>query len=452
MEANKSTAPGSGTFYGLGDSDFIEDMAIRTQMYRPDHFDAPWGPDETVMEVRFRLLEDKAEDLADKLMVVSGEKGAWKTEGKVFVTDLVPEDVISIRVSSSGVLKPGEGQANATVLDPPVLIGANEAGVNVYPVRVAAASGAVGEVDMELRSTPSIQRMTYDPNQVVKVTSKAVLSSKAVNAGWVTGTVMGYEGEDGTVSVDATGAKKSSKYVHGVSGGAIRATRTMDSGAMVSANLAHKTTGSTAHGSPRRSDYAGWVTIKVPMEGKTDEQVAATISEAMEAVGIPPDKQDAPSKEELARLAINKINTNFAPDFQHRRQANASGLPGDPGTAEVLGKLDAVVGTYLGRKTTLDDIRFHTYPDGRMQVVVSDEVADAISQRQGFTYYQHGFSASIPTLDRDSVRPDQWDSVHRRPVQFGSLHPRPVLQHRPEHGCRGSRLHVREERHRHQRW
>ena len=53
----ESGDPGSRVLYTMGDSDYVEDMAIRLQSV----VDQKSGQD--MIEVRFRLLEDKADTL-----------------------------------------------------------------------------------------------------------------------------------------------------------------------------------------------------------------------------------------------------------------------------------------------------------------------------------------------------------------------------------------------------
>ena len=378
----------------VGDSDYVEDMTYRTQMVKD-------SSGNEFVEVRLRLLEDKTDNLAKQLTAVGSTKyGGWELAGpKINVTDLQPGDSIAVKVSgTTGALKPTGGiEPNVSVLEAPKLIGTSAAGRPLYRVQVASTSGLLGEVDIELRETPSIQRSVWDPNKpIVSQGVNAKLTTRAQQDGWTTlFDNVGYKLE-GNIMVDETGTKTpgSASKLHGMNGGN-RLSRTFESGTQVEVNLVHPATADTKPGTARRSNYNGEVTIRVPVE--QEPGLSAEISQALEAVGVPVAAQ-TPNERALAKMAINKVEKAFSPTFKHRRQTDATGLAGDAGTAQVLSHVDSAIGSRLGRKATLDDFSYRINDDGRIQVIGSVDVAKAITQSQGIKQYKHNLSGGTDQI------------------------------------------------------
>jgi hypothetical protein len=410
--------PDSGVHYGMGDSDYIEDMMVRTQLVDDN------DTGERFVEVKFGLLESKVDALADQLVLPAGAmKGGW-SKTQVSPGDLVTGDKIAVRVGYTGSLKPhGESRVpTATVGGSPTLIGKSQTGFDVYRVPVAFANGDVGEVDMEARPTPSIPLFVFDPELVVPPATSSygtvpqALSVTAQNAGWKVEDGYGYQrakvdavtGDSPSsygIFVDKTGVKQVSQgqYLDMRSGGGsgqLLLRRDLGDGAQVhialvgTATSGRKTTASTSHSDERRMTLNGQVTIRVPIEkdtapDKADEIVSLEVSKALEAVGIPPEAQGPPTPEQIAKLAMNKVHKQFTPTSQHMAQSNATGMPDDAGTQAVLAEIDSLVGTRLGRKATVDDIHLQTWPNGRVTVVMSDEVAHAVGDTRTATHFAH---------------------------------------------------------------
>jgi hypothetical protein len=140
----------------------------------------------------------------------------------------------------------------------------------------------------------------------------------------------------------------------------------------------------------RRANEAGMVTIRVPINVADDPaEFQATISAAMEAVGIPPEKQAPASDQQIAVFALNKVYKAHASQFSHRGAPVQQASADDPAVAQMLTRMNGQLSQYLGRQVTLDDIELRVFEDGRLQVLVSKDVARAISKNQGNVYYRH---------------------------------------------------------------
>jgi hypothetical protein len=57
--------------------------------------------------------------------------------------------------------------------------------------------------------------------------------------------------------------------------------------------------------------------------------------------------------------------------------------------------MNSKLGKHLGREMTLDDIRLHTHKNGRVQVVLSPEVAIAMGKLQGNHHFQHAGASHL---------------------------------------------------------
>ena len=136
--------------------------------------------------------------------------------------------------------------------------------------------------------------------------------------------------------------------------------------------------------SAQKNSNDGQVKIRVPV-GDPDAQ--RKISEAMELVGVSKKAQDPPDKAALTRLAGNKVWEQFSATYT--RGAN----PNSPDDA--LMAIDKAVGAQLGRKATWDDISLRVSPDGRVQVLVSEDVSRAIVKRNGVKSYTHRFGGGM---------------------------------------------------------
>jgi len=414
-----SDAPESSLYYGLGDTDYIEDMTVRTQMV----FDKSG---QEYVELRFRLLEDKVDALADQLTTQQGGGfGAWDGT-MVSAKDLVPGDAINVRISSqTGALKPAGngygagGVPNARVVEAGKIIGKSKSGYDVYRVRVGFEDGKVGELDVEQRPSPSIVKFEYDPKKPVPGTGKISLTKKAQTDGWTAANVGGLNYQRGETAFGAAGygVFTNDKGVKNVGAqvqtpvrgsGVFSLVRHLDGGASVGLNVAstasggRKATSGTGHSDPRRGTPNGVVTIQVPVSKsksgalKLDEK---QISRALESVGIPVEAQGPPTGDQLARMAINKVAKQYSPSYSHMSRPNATGLPGDPGTADVLRLVDNAVGPHLKRPVTLNDVRLKVWDkSGRVSFVMSDDVAKAVTKRQNRGVYTHAVYGGLEAL------------------------------------------------------
>lgn len=403
----EDTGAGSGTEYAFGDAEFIEDMQVRSQIAKEQN------SGKVYVEFHFRMLEGKAEATADKLLTAgkNTEYGKWEARPEnVRASELVVGDTISVRTSSmSEALKPANGESpNARVVAEPVLLGNDSKGTPIYRVTIAAADGTTGAIDIQERSLPSVRVYDWNPAAIASVSSSTSvkLTSKAYQAGWSEMGTVSFDTDlsAGVVSLDVTGAKlfKGIETQEGAStgGGAAlgrRLHRGFDDGSYVRFNAVPSSVSGTSSGGGggtrgeiRRWNETGMVTIRIPGEVANDpEAFQASVSRAMEAVGIPSEKQAPASPEHIALFGLNKVFKAHASDFGHRESPVALVSPNDPAVAKVLGRMTTELASTLGRPVTLSDIEFHVFEDGRLQVMVSKEVARAISKRQGNLYYRH---------------------------------------------------------------
>lgn len=409
-----SSAPGSSLHYGLGDADLIEDMIVRTQIVVDDN-----GKES--VELRFHLHETAIDKLADQLLVKDGaKKGAW-TQTSVTPDALLPGDQISVRkASTTGALKPGQGEfvPNGTVAGAPKLIGQSTNGLDLYRIPVTFNDGSLGEVDAEKRLSASIVLHTFDPEKTQAGTGQAMLSPRAAEEGWTqVADKMGYS--YGSTPLIPTGSGGSSS-ISGISGVYLdengrkhitdgnftkvaagrRLRRQLDDGSFVDVNVAptepgaRNSTSSNVGSTPQRATVNGDVTIRVPLpDGTSDENletvVGDSVSRLLEAVGVPLEKQAAPSKEQLARYALNKVHKQYAKSYKHGDTPHVNDPTNLSEVQGVLAEINDAIGDKLGRPAKLSDIHFRVWDGGRVQVVMSREVADAVTKTQNLRYYRH---------------------------------------------------------------
>lgn len=405
MVANKdSTKANTGLTYAIGDSDLVEDMLFRYNVEVRD------GQEHLVL--RFRLREDQSEDLVDHLLgQSSGQmKGAWKKQGAKYPTDLMVGDAIAIKVGHNAtkdnepMLKPvGADSPNARVVKAPELVGKSPGPKGngefaVFRVRVRTEDGLEGDVDIQYRPGGSIEVFEWDKEAPVENSSSSgfSLTPTAQDVGWERKHGMSYDGSKYSVHTDETGkfvvpSNVTTDELATHNGGQRFTFRDTD-GSIITFNAAHSTESGIGNEAIRRSNAAGEVRISVPLEGKSEEELLATMSRGMERVGIPPEAQVAPSDEQVAILGLSKLVSQFHPKYDYRG-APISGAD-DKRVQETLEHMTKTI----GHDVTLDDIRVHTHDDGRVQFVFSPEVASAIAKKQGSDYYVHSGASEVAHL------------------------------------------------------
>jgi hypothetical protein len=390
--------PGSHTLYSMGDSDYIEDMSIRVQA-SVDQDGVEYN------EVRFRLLEDKVDDLADRLIISdNGKVGDWKQAEMHSPDDLVAGDSVSIRISSTGTLKPDDGYyPNATVVGIPVKVGVTDNGFDAYEVQVAMASGTVGRMILEKRPVASVRTFEWDPLKPIPSKNfQGSVNPDAINMGWSMwqSNAVGYEALSGSnTMVDKAGNKlfdlnKPAMTTVASQNGAMRLRFDAgDGGSMlvqVTHTAAEKRVDTINHNGDNRSRRAtvnGEVIIRVRAD---DPEGLSKISQMMSAAGVPPEAQGQPTGIQLRKMALNKVAKQLAPSYQHMRRPDVTGE--DDASATAVLSMIQKRAPALGRPATMDDILIRTGPDGRVQVVFSDEVAEAMTKNFPFDYAYHSFS------------------------------------------------------------
>lgn len=364
----------------IADHDYIEDMEVRTSIAEVDG--------QVQIETSFRLQHDKSQALRATLLGADQEFGAWTIDRSARPQELVAGDKVAVQVGGfSGQLKPNNTgmPPNATVAGPPELIGKNAAGFDVYKVQVSLVDGTVGTLHLEDRGQPTINLMEWDQNKVVKKPiGSASLSSVAASAGWKkVASHTGTEAGKGTWSIDPkTGVAKlsGSSFVNMGHGEVYE--RVLEDGVVVRVSSSPET----------RNTFDGRVTIRVP-EGHPNPELAT--ARAMEVVGIPPEAQAPPTKEAVVKMALSKVNSQFA-EFYDRNMVSTATLDNPQAALDVI---DKAIGDTLGRPATLDDLSLRVMDDGGIQVLVSTEIAQAIAKKNGATYYQHSFDSG-PDGDR----------------------------------------------------
>lgn len=391
----RSKAPlygGKAVRYGVGDSTHVEDMSFRTQVVRDEQ-----GTE--YLDVRFRLTETSIDDLARSLMGDTSAKGGWTTaSGKTAPDKLGEGDVIAIRIGSNSTAHKLGTVPNARVIKTPELVG-KQGKLDLYRVQFMTSDGNIGEIDLQARPTPSVDRYQWDPTHVTPGQNKAPsgLTPLAMQAGWTLENGMWIDGKYGTANIDADGAsllgERSRIHERG-----FHATRTLDNGTRVSVNMAHPsdaTITNTGSGSgvvsitARNANFNGEVRIRIPLATVSSDDmdragVESSISSAMESVGIAPSAQTI-SDSAMSELIRRKIITQYGATYDGRSEDAYS----DKKFKAAIARLNKVVRPHLGRDVTANDFRIYTHESGRAQVVTSPELAKAITKSQGNRYYTH---------------------------------------------------------------
>ena len=372
--------------FALADSDAIDDMLIEVGLTRDTKGDE-------LIEVRFRLNNEQSKTTRGKLLGASGvQYGDWETI-PYNPKDLTIGDQVSIYQSAhegtAGMLKPAKTAdtvPNAIVSGGPYLVGKNAAGTyDVYRFQVTFPNGEQGYVQMEDRGAPSIVTYQWNPTKErISTGGSKSLSGDAVADGWqVAHSSIRWEraGSGEKVEHYADGVKKMPTPSH-----------TKDvSGSGVVLRRGHNGAEITMATSGDRNNLDGEVSIRVAAD---DPDAQAKLSAAMELVGIPVDKQAPPTKAQLTKMALNKVAKQFAPTYQ--RGVNTDATEGNPQSALAL--VDKAVGAKLGRPVTMDDISLRVAPDGRVQVLVSEDIAKAIVGSNNAKYYQTKFRSDSDEL------------------------------------------------------
>lgn len=397
-----STAPGTGVVFATGDSDLVDDMEFR--------FNVMKSGGKEKLRLRFRLREDVGENLASLLVgATGGLLGMWKMQDSKYPIDFKPGDAIAVRIGTftakgDGVkqLKPDIGAMtpNARVISHPVAIGKSpgpdKTGMYLtYRVKVQTADGEIGELDMQMRPSATLKSFEWDPDAPdTSSSSKLALMPTAQEMGWVDEGVATIEGTIGHVQVDETGKWTPSGQIRAIAEDKGRSLRkNTEDGASIKVIGVHPTVSGTGNRTPRRSNYAGEVNIEIPIDGRSEEEILASISKALQSVGIPPEKQAAPSNEKLVELALGKLVSQYHPKYEYRGKPISG--PDDPRVTETLAHMSKLLNKHLGRDVTLDDVRIHTSEDGTMRFMLSPEVGIAIAKKQGATYHDHGGAQSF---------------------------------------------------------
>jgi hypothetical protein len=373
--------------YSLADHDKIEDMLVQTQTVRDAN-----GVEYVETSFRESVAGARA---TNKTFITSSmnEVGDWETTNRN-VFNVVPGDFIAVRVSSGGgatpqgALKPVDGASvpNAQVVSTPVLIGKNKAGnYDVYRMQVLTAGGDTGYVDVEDRNgTDSITIQMWDPAKVRATNGAKGLNPNMSDAGWsVKSNALSWP-SNGTwqaSEIMPDGVKKMpTTFVTAAPySGGHGADQSFGTGWVLErdyndAHIEYAT-------SMQKNSLDGRVTIRVRAD---DPDAAQKISDAMELVGVSKADQTPPDNKALIKLATDEVWEQFTPIYDRGKK------PNNP--EEALAAIDKAVGAQLGRPATLNDISLRFAADGRMQTLVSEDVAKAIVKKNGVHDYIHRFT------------------------------------------------------------
>jgi hypothetical protein len=376
--------------YGLADRDVIEDMLVQSSIVKDAKGDE-------YVEVEFRLSREARTKVHSQFVTSStNQAGDWDHLNRN-AKNLVAGDLIAVRVSGgggatvSGGLRPDSEPGNyktpnAQVVAPPVLIGKNKAGTyDVWRTQVVTAHGETGFIDLEDRNgTDSVAVAVWDPTKPRTSNGSKDLNPNAKNDGWSVKT-QGLEWQrtksGQTDERDDVGIKPLGTGYNTESVGAGWTMQRDYNGAHVELQT-----------SSQRNSNNGRVVIRVKAD---DPDAQAKVAMAMESVGVSKAAQAPPDAAALKNLAANKVYEQFAATWSPNMKLN------DPDQA--LAAIDAAVGKELGRKATWADVSIRTRPDGRVQVLVSEDVSRAIVKRNGVSHYQHLFTADNVPLFLEQV-------------------------------------------------
>ena len=372
--------------YGIGDGNSVEDMMFHTQVLR----DAQ-GNERT--EITFKLAPHATQKTRERLLGKGGATyGDWVGE-QVDPKNLVPGDQIALRKSQEkdGVLKPWENvPPNAVVTSEGVLLGkATEPpaimGLDVYRFEVAFSNGETGVIELVSGHSKPFYRHTWDEAKMRHSNHSGLgLNPDAAADGWVVAsTTMTYP--KGPVSDQTSLAADQAKKAP--NGGQ----KTADgSGHILHRDLERRGDQLLDDGGPEHVERAGDDLGEVRRPGRDGEAVGGDGGGRVDpgAAGSA-GRQEA--GEDGARQGVYAVR----PDVQHGVQISNS-TADDP--SQVLGMIEQAVGTQLrevtgdpNRKVTLADISLRTAPDGRVQVLLSHDVAEAITKRNGANMYTHQY-------------------------------------------------------------
>jgi hypothetical protein len=372
--------------YAIADGDLIEDMNVATGVVNVDGVD--------YVEVRFRLNDDPIKSLHADLHGDEKAFGAWGTDTRK-VNDVVLGDKMRVRVGHNGTLKPSQGVGdaappNATVAATPTLVGQNADGKDVWRYVLSMSNGETGVMHLEDRGYDSVFVAAWDDKKARPVSSGSQsLSGSAHAAGWKQrASSISYDKADdmmsgssvgqSTVKTDS-GALKVTSGSQGVSVGNGQVVgRSFDTGE-VRVTFADNGTKNSANGRVR---------IRVRAD---DPDAQLKVANAMEMVGVDADKQNPPTAEDLQKMALNKVHQQFVKKWVRGEGTKATVQ--NSGTVTSL--IDEAIGTELGRKSTLADISISADPaTGKIQVLLSEDIAAAIVKKNGVKQYTHSLGGS----------------------------------------------------------
>lgn len=393
------------------DQGAIEDFAVQIMPVR----DVNTGQEYT--ELFFRPLEDHAGELYNSLTAPAPDEtlGHWDVDVDNPV-DLSPDelelgDIIAVRRGPNGVLVGWgyEGEfGTARVISPARVVGQEE-GVNTYEFDVQLPNGKAATVIQANRwhtyqkaewvvETPEGDKVRpLRPGELRPIK----LAEEARSAGWRMGrpglgSQVKHETEnlrsDGVKVIDTEATFDGEDYGEKVGTGGTFL-RKLGDDTKLWVSLAR----------PRRleneqNNFARQVFIQIPRDdSRGPDEMARSISGAMEAVGISLDQQQLPTPEALEAWALNTIGQSFGASPEFRAQLDAKTLPSvgplqpgkkwDRAAIELL--LAEEVSPRVGRDVTLADFEFVVDPDGRLQVVTTEQLARDISAQSGYTSLRH---------------------------------------------------------------
>lgn len=406
------------------DQGAVEDFYVQVMPVR----DKNTGQEYT--EFFFRPLEDHAGTLYNTLIAPPPDEtiGKWAVpdiESDVPPNELLIGQVIAVRRGPNGLLTGwgGEGDfGTARVISPAREIGTGDSGNAMYEFDVMLPNGKAATIVQ-----PNEWHYYHPAEWVVTAPggeelaprkpgdrAPLKLADSARDAGWRMiqpglGSQVPHEGiqleGDGVKVINTDGAFDADKYAERRNewgeGGTFA--RILGDGTKIWASLATPKTGIDHE----ENNFGRQIYIQVPRSQGSDE-MARSISAAMEAVGISPEQQALPTNESLSAWALNTIGQAFGtnPDFTPNGRSEIGPLqPGRKWTqSQVEDLLTNEVGPRIGRDVTLNDFEFVVDPDGRLMVTTSQDLAEHISAQSGFISHRHESGNIWTTPDEGADR------------------------------------------------
>jgi hypothetical protein len=393
------------------DQGAIEDFFVQVMPVR----DQKTG--EEYVELFFRPLEPHADKLFESLIAAPPDEsvGQWVVPGwprdteDVHPSDLAIGDVIAVRRGPNGQLSSWGGNGTfgtARVISGTRVVGQDSEGYDIVEFDVMLPNGKPATI-IQQSNWDYVQRaewmVTDEAGEQRRLGERRPhqLSEEAFAADWrlvaqhvssqVRHQSQAFEG-DGVKVIDTDAAFNGAQLGTPPNSGVTLARKLGDNTKLWLSLHTPKSKRREEENNFGRSIY-----IQVPrreFEGGTTEDIARSVSAAMEAVGITPQQQALPTDAALSEWALNTIGQHFGanPDFVPQTGTSDVGplMPGRKWNQEQVEELlRTEVSPKVGRDVTLEDFEFVVAPDGRLMVAATQKLAEDLSAQSGTVSLRH---------------------------------------------------------------